>query len=1236
MNNPIFDNPWLALPLAGLHLIEASAGTGKTFTVATLFTRLVVEKSLRMGQILTVTFTEAATQELRKRIRERLANAAQWVRTAPHAEQETEKALTCAILQRHQQLSGESDHALRQRLRRATEETDLAAIFTIHGFCARVLREYALESRHTLAATELLTDTQMLYAKIAHDVWRRYSSDSTHADTVIGLWKTPDALAQHIPTLIKALPLYPPLADSPLAEPVTELETAVDILLSAIATHFDEAQQKIKRGLDNEIFNKNQGKPAFFAQAFAQLKIGCALRYWSLDKNSHIPRLAAKQLAKICTKNNPAPVSPLFDAIQGWVDAYALRQAWLNQRKISLLHQVRQDICQQLAEYKQQQRAQIYDDLITHLVSALQGSAGQHLVRSLRHHYRVALVDEFQDTDARQWQIFHQLFAAEETATEEPALFLIGDPKQAIYGFRGGDIHTYLQARSQATLAPPLNRNFRSRPALLRALQALYETAGNQAFGSADIQFEPVLPGDHCTDTDYLRNGQPATALHIALISGNAGKPDNVERARDTVTWACVRHIHQVLSASGNGKALIRDKEKEGINYRPASSSDIAVLVRNHKEATLIQQALTQVGIAAVAAGKQSLFSTEQAQEIRWLLLALLHPSDEGRLRAALSSVLLGYDAAALVALSNDQQQQHEAHQRLLQWRTRWQRSGIFALLSDICAQQAPRLLSLIDGERRLSNTLQLAQVLQQASSHRLGLNSLLDWFNHRIFYANDHDDEQQLHLESDARCVQVITLHRSKGLEYPLVYLPFIGIDTPSKENDFITVHNGLQRVLHWKIDADDPAWKVARQQAKEEDHNEAARLLYVGLTRAQQAVWLAAGVIKGLFRSENDKNKKIPEKKSVLLPLAALLGDHQASALAHCADIDIYTVAANEPALMRLSPEHAAIPLPPRQVQRHLAHDWWVYSFTQLAHADGSIERTASATQAGGRASDEIPTLLTEEWEATPSPPSALASDLEKTPLQKITEAQRKLFSGSRFGNVLHSTLETTDFAAWAHWQPGQNAPDGQLEAITQALHMYGYETTEMEAGIDVVTHLIGQTLTVTLPEGGTLHSLLPTQRRAEIEFHFSMQPVAVSNLLRLLHMHGVVRQRQGFGLRRQLEGLMTGKIDLTYTREGRWYVLDYKSNQLADYRAEALAIAMQHSEYDLQGLIYTLALHRWLRFRLGSDYDYARHFGGIRYLFCRGLDVACNPSPGIYAHCFSAELVNELDRLLGHHHL
>jgi len=234
---------------------------------------------------------------------------------------------------------------------------------------------------------------------------------------------------------------------------------------------------------------------------------------------------------------------------------------------------------------------------------------------------------------------------------------------------------------------------------------------------------------------------------------------------------------------------------------------------------------------------------------------------------------------------------------------------------------------------------------------------------------------------------------------------------------------------------------------------------------------------------------------------------------------------------------------------------------------------------------------------------------------------------FTGVRFGNVLHAVLEQAEFSAWSRWQPGDPVPDGQMALINHALRAEGYGEDDMPDGIAFVTGLAGQVLSAPLPEGGTLHTLAAEDYRAEIEFHFDMQSTPVSALLRLLHQYGVAPHRHSFGGRQRLEGLMTGKIDLTYRFGGRWYVLDYKTNRLPDYTQTALVQVMQHNQYDMQALIYTLALHRWLRFRLGDHYDYAHDFGGVRYLFCRGLGHA---GEGIFAHCFAPELVHTLDAL------
>ncbi|WP_369348935.1 exodeoxyribonuclease V subunit beta [Stenotrophomonas sp. JAG2] len=1193
IDHDLLDDPYLALPLDGVRLIEASAGTGKTFTLATLFTRLVVEKGWRISQILAVTFTDAATQELRKRIRERLALAAQLVERVPSEQDSPEVALTRVILQRQLALGEETPAALARRLQTAADEIDLASIFTIHGFCTRVLREHALESGHTFDPPTLLPSERELHEELAADLWRVHANDPATVDALTWLWSSPEALAGDLSTLIKPLPLLPPRPTHSVDDPAPQLRLAAAALADAIEAHAEDAQAQIATAFDRKVFDGRRAKRPSFDKAFGELSAGRSAQHWPRSDKSHLGKLLPVQLLAFCKDGmeGQCPVSPLFDALQCWWHAADAREQWLRQQATAFLHDLRDEARARLAELKRIGRVQTYDDLIDGVADALEGPHRATLVQQLRAQYAIALVDEFQDTDDRQWGIFQRVFGDSEETREAglaPALFLIGDPKQAIYGFRGGDIHTYLKAKRQADAAPALDRNFRSRPAVLHAIEALYANAGERAFLEADIAFEPVHPGSTRVDADFLRDGTPAPGLTVRVLHNTEGGDLKADPSRQQASDACVAAIHQILSEAREGRALLRGA--------PVQPGDIAVLVRSHKEATRIQQALGAVGIPAVAAGKQSLYATPEAHDLRLLLLALLQPADEGRLRAALSTVLLGEDAEAIDALEREGDAQRSFQVRLLEWRERWQRGGPFAVIADLCAEHAERLLALLDGERRLTNYLQLGELLQQAAGQTLGMHGLLDWLQVQMAHADQDDEQQLLRLESDARRVQIITLHKSKGLEYPLVFLPFVGIGggAPNTEANCTVYANG-RRELHWKLDKDD-SWSAASTRSAQEQEAEDARLLYVGLTRAEHALWIAAGDLAGLARTR----------------LAPMLSDLEALR----AHPDIAVIEGPvEPRPAQLAFEREGELPPVRALTRRVPHDWWVYSFTQLAHADAGHDTDAAATEVPAPAADEPAGVdLT------------LETEQPAVPLEEIDPR----FMGSRFGNVLHDALENTDFAQWGGWQAGQPAPGEEADILRASLRAEGYAEEDLDDGVAMLTALVGQTLTVPLPEGGALHDLPAEARRAEIEFHFAMQPTAVPALLTLLHAHGLVRDRHGFGTRRRLEGLMTGKIDLTYVRAERWYVLDYKSNRLPGYDAARLASAMQHSEYDLQALIYTVALHRWLRFRLGAQYDYTRDMGGIRYLFCRGLDARREDSPGLYAHRFDPALVDALDAL------
>lgn len=1174
-------DPFLDLPLDGLRLIEASAGTGKTYTLATLVARLVIERGLRVSEILAVTFTDAATQELRERLRRRLLLAARIAAddpSLPADDDDAERAITRELVRA--QADAEGAATLRARLQRAAREIDLAAVVTIHGFCARVLAEHALETGQPFAAPEMIGGERELHDEIAVDLWRAFGSDATSAELLSLQWPGgPSSLASDLGALLRAPLLLPP-APEESADPLSSLLQAGDVLREAFAQHGDDAFAALDAAISGKVLNGNSYRANLPRELWSSLSQWCANGDASQPLDERIKKLAPAELAAKTNKGKDAarPVSPLFDAVAVYLDAARQRTQWLGAQAVALVHRIRDAARQRLAELKRVRRVQSFDDLIADVADALESPDGEALAQRLREQYAVALVDEFQDTDPRQWAIFRRVFG-------ERALFLIGDPKQAIYGFRGGDVHTYLSAAAMAEEAPPLDRNFRSRPSVLRAVSALYAQAGEAAFVDPRIRFREVEAGGAMADDDLQRDGATAPALTLrALPAPDDGrkKPEwNSPESRELATRACVAAIHGWLQAARDGRAAIQG--------RPVQPADIAVLVRSHDEAARVQQALIAAGIPAVAAGRRSLFATEQAMDVLTLFDALLHPGDSGRLRAALATVLVGLEGAAIARLADDELEQARWQAHALNWRERWQRHGPLALIADLCAEQAPRLLGLNDGERRLTNLLQLGETLQEADARSLGLHGLRDWLRLRIAEADDSDEKQQLRLESDAHRVQILTLHKSKGLEFGLVFMPFVAIGREPRGGRWCEYPDPQYgRVVQLQTDVFDPRapdWDSARERAATEAKAEDARLLYVGLTRARHALWIATG----------------PLYLAGLSPLRPMLGDLDTLANRH--DGDIVVDAAPPERLPVPLPPLATGTVPPAREARHAApRDWWVYSFTQLTHEDGGVAEIAQDERGAEDEPDTAPAL------ATPG------------------DAR---YSGSRFGNVVHKALEDVDFNAWRGWTPDHEPPEGAPEVLAAAMRGEGYVEADIDDGLPLLTSLVGLTLTAALPEGVRLCDLPERDRRAEMEFHFALASVPVDALFATLHAHGWLRERRAFGLRRRLEGLMTGKIDLVYAFDGRYYVLDYKTNRLPAYDAAQVDRAMNESEYTLQSLIYTIALHRWLRFRLGETYDYDRHFGGVRYLFCRGLDPQ-QPMAGVHAGKPARELVDAIDAL------
>jgi exodeoxyribonuclease V beta subunit len=1026
----------------------------------------------------------------------------------------------------------------------------------------------------------------------------------------VQLWNAPAALARDLHALLAAELLLPAPAQLDL-QAEEEFTRAAAQLRSAWAEEGVDACAAVTRARAAKIFNGNKLRADTLDKLWSALADFCADTRLEAPAHERLAYLTPAELrARANTgRENSVPTSPLFDAIEHFLRAQEHATQQRAQRRANLLHAIRDYAATRIADLKRARNLIGFDDLIRGLHDALRGSSGAALAAILRTRYPAALVDEFQDTDPRQWDIFRRIYVDVPEDAAATALFLIGDPKQAIYRFRGGDVQTYHAAGAHVQSRHALTANFRSRPRVLAAVAALFARGGEFPFADATTLFVQVDAGGLVADRDFDHAGRIVPGLHLwqlPLRDGettrpSAGKPEaqiKLGAARSLAAAASAARIRDLLA---DRSATLRSGERER-RVRPA---DIAVIVNTHREAQSVQLALSQLGVASVTAGRSSLYASREAAEILRVLEGVHARGDEGRMRAALATELLGQDAAAIDALSRDEDMHRAWLDAFQSWQQRWQRLGPLPMLGDRIAAAAPRLLALGDGERRLGNYLQLAEQLQEARADTLGASGLLDWLAHRIADADDRDETQQLRLESDAERVQILTLHKAKGLEFALVFLPFAALppaSPPAQGLALVHYHDGSRRVQRARIRGlDDAGYELARAAAQRETRAEQLRLLYVGLTRARHALWLAHGAVNDVERTalawllHRDAEGNVgavgdAAVRTALSELAdanrdAIVFEAWPSLAATRISLDIETEAA----------------APPLQIARRiLRQDWWVHSFSQLARED-SLFAAPLADERG--ADDEGPALV-----RAPSP-----------------------FSGARFGNALHTALEHVDFALWRDSRADQLVP-GQGELLRHALLQHGYVGDEVAQGERVLATLVRNTLNAPLPEGVRLADLPAASRRNELEFHFALGTASVPGLLDLLHRHDLLIERNGFGARDRLQGLMTGFIDLVYTHAGRVYLLDYKSNLLTDYAPATLQQAMRTNEYDLQYLIYTLALHRWLRFR-SAGYDYERDFGGVRYLFCRGLDSTPRPSEsqhGVFAARPSRALIDELDAL------
>ena len=870
-----------------------------------------------------------------------------------------------------------------------------------------------------------------------------------------------------------------------------------------------------------------------------------------------------------------------------------------------------------------------YDDLLSRLARALEPVDAAARMR-MRDRWKIVLIDEFQDTDPVQWDVLRLAFA--EVAT----LILIGDPKQAIYAFRGGDVYTYLAAARTADARATLGQNWRSDAPLVDALQVLFDGA---ELGEAEIVVRPVRsanPGSRL-------QGAPSSApLRLRVANREQfGKGPRAKVFMDQVR----PHIATDLAAD-IAQLLASGAQFDG---RPLIAGDVAVLVNTHVQGAQIREALAAHHVPSVTAGAGSVYGTAAGDDWLTLLEALEQPHRSGRVRAAALTPFLGYTAAELD--TGGEPLTDKLGTLLRNWADLLQSRGVAALLELSFTEQGlpGRMLAEVDGERRLTDLRHLGQGLQAASvDEGLGLAALVEWLRRRRDEsAVETSTERIRRLDSDAAAVQVLTLHVSKGLQYPVVYLPFAADRWVNSEPKVLQLHdNDGQRVLDvggfTSMGRSERERRAAREQA-----GEALRLLYVGLTRAQSQVvtwWVPSsntpdsGLHRLLF-GRTPGTGEIPD--SAVLPS----DEDVRSRLAQLQARGGPTVEPSVPAATVTVPvtTRSSASFTVGRFSRELDTAWRRASYSALSAAGETGHEGVGSEPETGERDDEV----IAETAVTAADPGVDAA------LRAVPSPMADLPAGTSFGTLVHAVLEHTD----------PQAEDLLAELIVQSAEQLSRHSGPMTAQqlaaalLPVLSTPLGP-----IAQGLTLSELSVRDRLTELNFELPLAggdhptaevllgdvaPLMRRHLPRTDPMYGYADRLASPEMSWQLlRGYLTGSLDAVLRLPGPSYVIaDYKTNWLGGddaeplsawhYRPAALQQAMTHSDYPLQALLYSVALHRFLRWRQ-PGYDPEQHLGGAIYLYVRGMSGAGTPIVdglpcGVFGWQPPAALVVELSMLL-----
>jgi exodeoxyribonuclease V beta subunit len=1187
-------NP-VTVPLRSTHLIEASAGTGKTYTISSLFVRLIVETGLRVDQILVVTFTRAATEELRERIRGRITDAMTAFASGGHED---------PFLDRLAKENENTERSL-SRLKQALQAFDEAEIFTIHGFCQRLLAEHAFETG-ALFDTDLEIRDAPFQTELVHDFWRihLYPAEPEFVSYILGKKIMPDLLLDQL----KRISSHPDINLIPKVVPqglggLGPLRETFQALKEIWPRERNSVLHAILKGpLNGNMYGTHvpgkeapttrEAKTAELVSAADRLMAYPHIDVTGLDS---VQKLSYSRLSQATRKGGTTPDNPVFHLFEKLLTAGAALGEEMDRSIVRLKAQLFGGPHDRLRDKKRRRNVRTFMDLLIDTRDALRGTCGPTLVRAIRKKYGAAMIDEFQDTDPAQYEIFKSLFGPEDLP-----LFLIGDPKQAIYGFRGADVFTYMDAVRTLPARYTLRENWRSEPGLITAVNALFNLK-EKPFLFDEIGFADSIPGEKADRERLTFDGRMEPPFRIWLMETKEERPSKDPTkawAREIIPLALSLEIARLLRLGRERRALIGNT--------PLRESHIAVLVRKNREARMVQAALTNKRIPSVLFSAGSLFETREAMEIERVMEGVAAPENEPVLRGGLATDMLGFSGESLADfLGEGLPAWDKIVQRFRGYHETWKNRGFIVMFRHLLESEGvrARLLSLEDGERRLTNLLHLSEVLQTAAldSH-LGMQGLLKWLRQQRESRAKEMDEHQLRLESDAAAVQIVTVHKSKGLEYPIVFCPFLWDGSRVGDEEIAFHDESAERRL--TLDIGSPQSEAHRRMAEREALAEDVRLLYVALTRARNRCYLVWGKIRGsdtsapayLFHGPfvtPGGERETTRRRAMDLTKDQIRDDLHRLETAAEGSIKVSGLPESEEfRLEALAP--AGMDLVCRRFSAALHEEWRILSFSSL-FAHGAL----AADDPDHDASSDTTRAAEMELAWLPQPER----------LTGIFEFPR----GARAGTFLHDVMEHLDFA--------DQDPSGPRSLVDSKLKEHGFEARWAEAVSEMIPKVLEAPLDPAVA-GLRLKGIERDRRFDEWEFHFPLKRISSKDLealfRNLITVDTAIPETIGSLRFSPIKGFMKGYVDLIFEWRERFHLIDWKSNFLGPeaqaYSQKALAGAMQKEAYHVQAIIYILALDQYLRSRI-AGYHYDTHFGGAYYVFLRGVDPKLGPDFGIY---------------------